>query len=185
MVLSQDPVQPLPIGCSLLPLDPKPDRRGWLLEAFRTSWLPDIPCSQINLMWSRAGTLRGSHVHGVHVDCFVVASGDCFIGLKDVRELSPTLGLVSLLQLSCTVPSLMVVPAGVLHGLYFPVDSMLLTVESDYYDPGEEIPCRWNDKDLGIEWLCANPILSDKDAQAQSYQEMLAIIKPWQANFRI
>jgi dTDP-4-dehydrorhamnose 3,5-epimerase len=171
-------MQSLLIGCILLPLDPKPDRRGWLLEAFRTSWLPDIPCSQINLMWSRAGTLRGSHVHGVHVDCFVMASGECLIGLKDVRDRSPTFARLSMLQLSCEVPNLIVVPASVVHGLNFPVDSILLTVESDFYDPSEEIPCRWDDKELGIPWPFTTPILSDKDAQAQSYREMMTMIEP-------
>jgi dTDP-4-dehydrorhamnose 3,5-epimerase len=114
-----------------------------------------------------------------------MASGECLIGLKDVRYRSPTFGLVSLLQLSCEVPNLIVVPPGVVHGLYFPVDSILLTVESDFYDQSEEIPCRWDDKELGIPWPFTSPILSDKDAQAQTYQEMMAIIEPWQTNFAI
>jgi dTDP-4-dehydrorhamnose 3,5-epimerase-like enzyme len=53
----------LPLGVSIRPVEPHHDRRDWLVEAFRESWAPGVEGAQVNLMWSRAGTLRGSRVH--------------------------------------------------------------------------------------------------------------------------
>jgi dTDP-4-dehydrorhamnose 3,5-epimerase len=177
--------QALPVGVSVRPLTPHHDRRGWLVEAFRDTWAPGVDVAQVNLTWSRAGTLRGSHVHGVHSDYFVLASGRATVGIRDLRKRSSTFGLIALVELSSESPSVMAVPPGVLHGLYFPVDSMLLTVESQLYDPEEEIRCRWSDPELAIPWPFSSPILSDGDRDAQSYRAMLAVIEPWQARYSI
>ena len=175
----------LPPGVAMRRLEPHHDRRGWLVEAFRASWAPRIEVEQVNLTWSRAGTLRGSHVHGKHSDCFVIASGRTTVGIKDVRKRSPTYGMTALVELSGEAPSVMTVPPGVLHGLYFPVDSILLTVESQVYDPEEEIRCRWNDPELGIPWPFTSPLLSDGDQSAPPYRDMMAVIEPWQELYSI
>jgi dTDP-4-dehydrorhamnose 3,5-epimerase len=86
-------------------------------------------------------------------------------------------------ELSSESPSAMTVPPGVLHGLYFPVDSILLTVESRVYDPEEEVACQWDDPELDIPWPFSAPILSDTDRVAQSYREMMAAIEPWQSRY--
>jgi len=174
-----------PLGVTVSMLRPHHDRRGWLMEAFRDGWAPGVEGSQVNLTWSRGGTLRGSHVHGVHADYFVAISGRVVVGIKDVRKRSPTFGLTALVELDAAAPSAMTVPPGVLHGLYFPVDSYLLTVESHVYDPEEEIRCRWDDPALGIRWPFTTPILSDADAQGQSYHEMMAAIECWQDVYAI
>lgn len=175
----------LPSGVQIRPLTPHQDRRGWLVEAFRDSWAPGVGNAQVNLTWSRAGTLRGSHVHGVHTDYFVLASGRVTVGIRDLRKRSPSFGMTALAELTGDSPSAMTVPPGVLHGLYFPLDSLLLTVESHVYDPAEEIRCRWNDPDLAIPWPFADPILSDADRGAQSYRELMATIEPWQDAYPI
>jgi dTDP-4-dehydrorhamnose 3,5-epimerase len=175
----------LPPGVRIRPLRPHHDRRGWLVEAFRDSWDESVAGAQVNLTWSRAGTLRGSHVHGRHADYFVLAAGRSTIGIKDVRKRSPAYGLTMLVELTSDTPSAMTVPPGVLHGLYFPVESILLTVESDVYDPAEEVRCRWNDPELGIAWPFSSPILSDGDRDAQSYREMMGVIEPWQSLYKI
>ena len=153
-------------GVQTIPLTPHPDRRGWLTEIFRDSWLPGGPHNlQVNVMWSRANSLRGVHVHGRHADWFVVLSGRSVIGLKDVRRASPTCGAVEVHALDPQAPMALLVPPGVVHGLYFPVDSLLATVETFHYDPDEEHRCRWDDPALGIAWPVSpqNAILSDKD----------------------
>ena len=76
----------LPLGVRIWPLEPHHDRRGWLVEAFRESWAPGVEGAQVNITWSRAGTLRGSHVHGKHTDYFVLASGRAAVGIRDVRK---------------------------------------------------------------------------------------------------
>jgi dTDP-4-dehydrorhamnose 3,5-epimerase len=174
-----------PLGVRIRPLEPHYDRRGWLVEAFRESWAPGVEGAQVNITWSRAGTLRGSHVHGKHTDYFVLASGRAAVGIRDVRKRSPTFGITALVELSSESPSAMTVPPGVLHGLYFPVDSILLTVESRVYDPVEEVRCQWDDPELEIPWPFSSPILSDGDRGAQSYREMMAALEPWQDLYSI
>lgn len=175
----------LPPGVRVLPLVPHHDRRGWLVEAFRESWAPGVEGAQVNLTWSRAGTLRGTHVHGVHADYFALASGRAIVGIKDVRRRSRTFGMPAFVELSSDSPAAMIVPPGVLHGLYFPLESILLTVESHVYDPAEEISCRWDDPRLGLDWPCVDPILSDADGTAQSYPDMMAAIEPWQKLYAV
>jgi dTDP-4-dehydrorhamnose 3,5-epimerase len=174
----------LPRGVTLRPLVPHHDQRGWLVEAFRESWA-GVDGAQVNLMWSRAGTLRGSHVHGLHADYFVLVSGRALVGIRDVRKRSPTFGMTALVDLCSDSPSAMTVPPGVAHGLYFPVESILLTVESRTYDPLEEVRCRWDDPEMGISWPFSAPIVSDDDRGAQSYRDMMAAIEPWQSTYAI
>jgi dTDP-4-dehydrorhamnose 3,5-epimerase-like enzyme len=54
----------LPLGVSIRSVEPHHDRRDWLVEALRESRAPGVEGAQVNLTWSRAGTLRGSRVHG-------------------------------------------------------------------------------------------------------------------------
>jgi dTDP-4-dehydrorhamnose 3,5-epimerase len=175
----------LPAGVTIHQLTPHPDRRGWLIEAFRESWVPGLHAEQVNITCSRARALRGTHVHGLHSDYFVLASGRTTVGIRDLRKRSATFGMTALIELSSDAPTAMCIPPGVLHGLYFPVDSILITVESRVYDPVEEIRCRWDDPELEIPWPFTSPILSDDDTSAQSYQEMMAVIEPWQADYVI
>jgi dTDP-4-dehydrorhamnose 3,5-epimerase len=175
----------LPPGVHLRRLAPHPDRRGWLVEAFRAEWEPNFASAQVNLSSSAPGVLRGSHVHGRHTDYFVLAAGAATVGLKDLRWKSPTFGHTWLVRLEAERPEALIVPPGVLHGLYFAVPSLLVSVESEPYDPTEEIRCRWDDSQLGIAWPFAAPILSDDDRRAVSFAEAMRALEPWQASFRI
>jgi dTDP-4-dehydrorhamnose 3,5-epimerase len=166
-------------GITTVPLAQHADRRGWLMEAFRDSWLPGVRNVQVNLMLSRANSLRGVHVHGRHSDWFVVVSGRALVGLKDVRRGSPSHGVVESLWLESDAPCALLVPPGVVHGLLFPVESLLATVESFHYDPGEELRCRWDDPALGMTWPCTDPLLSDQDRVTPSYTEMLRQYEGW------
>jgi dTDP-4-dehydrorhamnose 3,5-epimerase len=175
----------LPPGATLRNLRANPDRRGWLMEAFRAEWTSGLAGAQVNVTWSRAGSLRGSHVHHRHADYFVLAQGRSIIGLKDLRRRSAAFGSVHLIELHAESPRALAVPPGVLHGLYFPVDSLLVTVESHAYDPDEELRCRWDDPELGIPWPFRDAILSDADRDAQSFAELMRAIEPWQERFRL
>ena len=175
----------LPPGVRLRPLLPNPDRRGWLVEAFRAEWEPDVVGAQVNLSSSAPGVLRGSHVHGRHTDYFVLAAGAVTVGLKDLRRMSPAFGDTSLVSLGAECREALIVPPGVLHGLYFDVASLLVSVESETYDPTEEIRCRWDDPQLAIPWPFRAPILSDDDRRAGTFAEAMRALEPWQASFRI
>ena len=167
-------------GIKRFPLKVNPDRRGSLTEIFRECWVPELKPKQVNIMPSHAGVIRGSHVHRFHSDYFVLVAGRAFLGLRDVRTYSPTAGFVSLIEMFGHAPEGIVVPEGVIHGVHFVEESVLATVESEYYDPAEEIRVRWNDPALGIPWAADKVYLSDADGDAPSYAELVKTIEPWQ-----
>ena len=152
---------------------------------FRAEWEPDVAGAQVNVSSSVPGSLRGTHVHGRHTDYFVLAAGAAAIGLKDLRRASPAFGRTWLVELDARRPEALIVPAGVLHGLYFPVQSLLVSVESDPYDPAEEIRCHWDDPQLAIPWPFHDPILSNDDRRAGAFADMMRALERWQASFRI
>jgi len=136
-------------------------------------------------MTSRAGVMRGAHVHLRHADYFMVPQGRGVVGLHDARTASPTFGRACLFELDPAKPVALVVPPGIVHGVYFPVDSLLVTVESELYDPEEEIRCRWSDSNLAIPWPVADAITSDADGAALPYREMMIRLEASQAGFAI
>jgi hypothetical protein len=58
---------------------------GTFTEIFRESWLDAPKFVQWNAVTSRAGTLRGAHVHRRHADYLVVLAGHLTLGLVDLR----------------------------------------------------------------------------------------------------
>ncbi|MBR5458642.1 MAG: dTDP-4-dehydrorhamnose 3,5-epimerase family protein, partial [Burkholderiaceae bacterium] len=45
------------------------------------------------------------------------------------------------------------------------------------YHPASEVTIRWDDPAIGIEWGIANPVLSQKDANALSLEEQVGDLK--------
>ena len=64
-------------------------------------------------------------------------------------------------------------PPGFAHG--FLVLSDIADFEykcTDYYDPSDERCLLWNDNDIAIEWPKYEILLSQKDANASTFQEL-------------
>jgi dTDP-4-dehydrorhamnose 3,5-epimerase len=128
--------------------------------------------SQWNVMSSRAGTLRGVHVHPTHDDYLVMVEGCMTLGLADLRSSpSPAWGMT--LELAVDDMTALLIPHGVAHGFYFPVDSTLLYGVSRVFDPVDELGCRWDDPELGIPWAVRDPILSERDLTAGPFGALL------------
>jgi dTDP-4-dehydrorhamnose 3,5-epimerase len=65
-----------------------------------------------------------------------------------------------------------VIPPGVAHGFYYVRPSIDVCGVSQYFSQDDELGCRWNAPDLGLEWPCKDPVLSEKDGKAMSYAEL-------------
>ncbi|HRZ16291.1 MAG TPA: dTDP-4-dehydrorhamnose 3,5-epimerase family protein, partial [Candidatus Hydrogenedentes bacterium] len=64
---------------------------------------------------------------------------------------------------------------GFAHGFCVLSDRAQLEYKcTDFYRPGDEFALRWDDPDLAIPWPVANPVLSPRDAAAQSLKGYLA-----------
>ena len=170
----------LPEGVVVHPLTPHADPRGMLVEIFRESWGLGSRPTQWNVMTSAAGVLRGVHVHVRHVDHLVLVAGRMLLGLHDLRPWSPTSGASQLIELDASVPRAVIVPVGVAHGLYSPEPSLLVYGASHYWDPSDELGCRWNCDELRLAWPAIAPTLSERDATAGDYPGLVeAFLRTW------
>ena len=152
------------------------DQRGFFSETYsRKKYLKmgiDIEFVQDNHSLSRdVGTLRGlhfqapPHAQGKLVRC---GRGAIFDVAVDIRRGSPTYGQWVGYVLSADNAHQVYVPMGFAHGFVtLEPDSEIVYKCSDYYAPETEGTIKWNDPDIGIDWLLTgNPILSQKDAFA-------------------
>lgn len=160
-------------GVIVTPLDPKPDHRGVFTEVFREQWPTACAPVQWNIVRSRANVLRGFHVHITHADYLMALSGELLLGLRDIRPESPTFNRTDTMLLSDERPMAVTLPPGVAHGFYFAEPSIHLYAVSHYWNTADELGCRWNDPDIGLGWPTASPELSERDANAGGFEEMV------------
>ena len=154
-----------------IPLEPHDDERGALVEVLKSSWDVGTLPVQWTAVRSRAHSLRGVHCHLQHTDFVVVVAGEMILGLHDARPSSPTRGVATTVQLR-VLERAVVIPAGVAHGFYFPVESVCLVGSSREWDPADELRCRFDDEDLALHWPLTTPILSAADAAAGPFSEV-------------
>jgi dTDP-4-dehydrorhamnose 3,5-epimerase len=154
------------------------DNRGALAVISRSDWV-DRPLVQWNLVSSLAGAVRGLHVHRVHVDWLLSVSGTLRVGLFDLRTSSTTEGVSEIVELEPMV-SLLAIPPGVGHVFVSVEPTVHLYGTDEYWDPADEFGCRWDDPDLGFEWVTVerdfSPILSPRDSAAGPLCELRAVV---------
>ncbi len=163
----------LPAGVEVRELRRHPDHRGWFMEAFRREWGLGVDPVQWNMVQGHRGTMRGIHVHPRHWDYIVQLSGRSAVGVADLRPDSPTRGVAAAVALEPDDPVAVIVPNGVAHGLLTLEPSLHLYAVTDYWDPEDEIPCRWDDPQLAIPWPEPALHLSEQDANAPGATEVL------------
>src|SRR4051795_7303423 len=117
-------VATLPGGTMLQPLEAPAHERGVFAELDRREWGLGAEPVQWNAVWSEAGVLRGVHVHLRHDDYLTVPVGRASVGLRDLRRGAATEGLATVVELGSSQSAGLVIPHGVLHGFYFPEDSL-------------------------------------------------------------
>ncbi|HUK94202.1 MAG TPA: dTDP-4-dehydrorhamnose 3,5-epimerase family protein [Gaiellaceae bacterium] len=174
------PATTLPVGTSLVPLEAHDDERGVFVELYRLEWETGVVPVQWNAVRSRAGVLRGVHVHIRHDDYLTVPFGRASVGLRDLRRGSPTEGVAAVVDLDGERPAALVIPHGVAHGFYFHEPSLHVYAVSEYWDSEDELGCHWADPELEIPWPCGSAQVSERDAQSPPLRELLERLAPSQ-----
>jgi dTDP-4-dehydrorhamnose 3,5-epimerase len=148
-------------GVRLIPLRRFEDERGWFMELMRASKLP-LPVRQSNLVYSRAGVIRGLHYHE-RGQCDLFA---CLQGMVRVVVLDRESGETFTEDIGDENPAAVFIPGRHAHGYEALTDCLFLyhvTEEYDRADPDEhEVP--WNDPRVAHLWSTESPILSERDA---------------------
>jgi dTDP-4-dehydrorhamnose 3,5-epimerase len=148
------------------------DHRGDLTELFRAEWQSAPASIQWNFVRSKKNVLRGVHVHPRHDDYLIVLQNRMVLGLKDLRGDSPTYNLTTIVELEGEYLSAIHIPHGVAHGFYFPSDTLFVYSVNHYWDASDELRCRWDDSELGLDWPTMSPLLSDADSRAGTLSAM-------------
>ena len=165
------------------------DDRGFFVELFRQDvhGAEGLPTHypQVNLSRSRRGVVRGLHFQWDPPmgKLMRVAAGEAFLVAVDIRPDSPTLGRWVGVTVDAREPRMVWAPAGFARGFAALSDE----VDVEYlctgtYNGAAESGIRWDDPAIGIDWPGREPVMSAKDAAAQTLAEWLA--RPEAERFR-
>ena len=168
------------------------DDRGFFTEAYRIDQFSEyadlgLPSQFVQLNHSRSvkGVTRGLHFqwNPPMGKLMRVPRGEVFLVAVDIRPGSPTLGQYESVIAGDRNKLQLWAPASFARGfcvLSDEADVEYLT--TGVYNNAAESGIRWNDPEIGIEWPVEAPILSRKDAEAQTLREWLE--RPEAQHFR-
>lgn len=157
------------------------DKRGFFMEAYRQDrfeqlGLPGI-FVQDNHSSSRKGVIRGLHFQWEPPmgKLMRVTHGAAFLVAVDLRLGSPTLGKWVGIEASAENKKQVWAPAHFARGFCALTDDAQVQYKcTGIYNPKAESAIRWDDPAIGIEWPVKEPIVSEKDRNAQTLAEWLA-----------
>lgn len=159
------------------------DDRGFFMEVYRADEFAahaglGLPSTFVQLNHSRSvrDVTRGLHFQWAPPmgKLMRVPRGEAFLVAVDIRPESPTLGRYESIIASERNRLQLWAPACFARG--FCTLSDVAEVEyltTGTYNSRAESGVRWDDPRIGIDWPIAEPVLSRKDAEAQSLAEWL------------
>ena len=167
-------------GVVVLRPDRFPDDRGFFMESYREDLYEELGLPgrfrQDNHSGSKRGVLRGLHFQwepqmGKLMRATV---GTAFAVAVDIRKGSPTLGRWYGTELSAENGLQVWAPPGFARGFCALSDWAEVQYKcTAVYNPAGESGIVWNDPRIGIAWPLAEPMLSAKDAGAQTLAQWL------------
>jgi len=156
------------------------DSRGWFYEFYKNEVFHQAGItysfSQENISFSKRGVVRGMHFQlppYEQAKLVSVLQGKVLDVVVDLRKGSETFGKVYTCELDAEKHNLLMVPEGFAHGFAAQEDSIFLYKTSNLYNRDAECGIRWDDPTLSIQWPLADPLLSDKDRNLPSFDELL------------
>jgi len=158
------------------------DDRGSFHESYNkqsyANILGETEFVQDNISVSLAGTLRGLHFQAppyAQAKLVSVLRGSVLDVCVDLRKDSPTYGQHHAVELSEKNKRQFFIPRGFAHGFLALENDTIFSYKCDgYYHQASEGSLIWNDPKLGIDWGTTSPLLSDKDAEADSFTSFVS-----------
>lgn len=156
------------------------DKRGFFSEVYKKDQFKELGLPGNFVQLNHSGSVKGV-IRGLHFQweppmgkLMRVIRGKAFLVAVDIRKGSPTLSDWFGIEASAENRIQMWAPAG--FGRGFCVLSDYAEIQylcTGIYNNKCESGILWNDPEIGIEWPVKNPILSDKDRNAQALSEWL------------
>jgi len=156
------------------------DERGSFAELFKKSDFLEMGISldlvQVNHSRSKKNVVRALHYQKepkAQGKLAVCAAGEVFDVAVDIRKGSPTYGKWAGKNLSAEKRNALYIPSGFAHGFSVLSDEadLVYFVFGSEYAPESEAGVRWDDAELGIDWLVDEAVLLEKDKQLPSLAE--------------
>jgi len=152
------------------------DERGYFLESYNKKRLASklaVEFVQDNESMSQKGVLRGLHFQKppyAQGKLVRVITGSVLDVVIDLRKKSTTYGKYFKHILSAKNKEQLYVPEGFAHGfLVLENDTIFSYKCTNYYNKDAELSLAWNDPTLAINWEIEDPIISEKDKNAQNF----------------
>jgi dTDP-4-dehydrorhamnose 3,5-epimerase len=153
------------------------DERGFFMESFNQQVFELAVGKSVNFVQdnhskSSKNVLRGLHyqIKNPQGKLVRVTQGKVFDVAVDIRKSSPTFGKWVGEILSAENKKQLWVPEGFAHGFVTMSETAeFLYKTTNYYSPENERCIFWGDRDIAVEWPCAEPLkLSEKDKKGLS-----------------
>jgi dTDP-4-dehydrorhamnose 3,5-epimerase len=161
------------------------DARGFFFESYNEVTFRqlgiDFRWVQDNHAKSQMGTLRGLHFQLGKGQAKLArcARGRVWDVAVDIRPGSATFGQWHAAELTGENRLMMLIPEGFAHGYCVLSDEAEVLYKcSTVYDPALECEFAWNDPQVGVAWPIGDPLLSERDKNAQSFAAYLEKVKP-------
>jgi len=132
------------------------DERGYLMEMMRADdpFFQRFGQSYVSVAYP--GVVKGWHYHKVQTDHFVIVKGMMKVVLYDLRDGSPTKGVLNEFFMGEKNPILVTIPPGVVHGMkgIGTEPAMLVNVPTEMYryDQPDEFRIDPHSKDIPYDW---------------------------------
>lgn len=147
------------------------DNRGFFMETYNKKEFTDngitVDFVQDNHSRSAQGVLRGLHFQKppfAQAKLVRVTNGEVLDVAVDLRPDSPTFGKYDTAHLTAENKNMFFIPAGFAHGFYTLSETADFQYKcSNFYNKESEGGIIWNDPDINVAWLAANPLLAEKD----------------------
>ena len=175
-------------GVKLIVPDVYGDSRGYFFESWQKYKFEELGIDaeflQDNQSFSCRGTLRGIHLQVAHPQgkLVQVCHGEVFDIAVDLRPDSPTVGQWVGYHLSQENHHMLWIPPGLGHAFLVLSEHAVFSYKcTDIYYPDDQYTLAWDDPEVGVEWPRIDGgrdyLLSDKDRQGMSLQEIIAAIR--------
>ena len=156
------------------------DERGFFLETYREDQFKSLGLptnfGQDNHSRSARNVVRGLHFQWDPPmgKLMRVTYGSAFLVAVDIRKGSPTLGKWFGIEVSAQNKKEVWAPAWFARGFCVLSDFAEIQYKcTGIYNNKAESGILWNDPTIGIKWPVSNPLLSAKDAGAQTLEQWL------------
>ena len=167
-------------GIKLMKLNIHKDNRGIFYEIYNKKQFNKFGIRenfvQDNISISKKNVLRGMHytIKKPQSQILTVLEGEIFDCLVDLRKKSKFFGKCFSFYLNAKKNNQIYMPAGLAHGFCVLSNQAILHYNtSRVYDPNDEGGLIWDDKKINISWPIKKPIISLKDKNFYSLNEII------------